>query len=64
MTPKETQTLAVYCTLAFAALTRLHTGSLWIRLGVSVAVFFVVPAAALAWKHRHPMVREGVGMSS
>jgi hypothetical protein len=64
MTPKETRTLAVYCTLAFAGLTRLHTGNLWVRLGVSLAVFFLVPAAALAWKHRQPMVRAGVGTPS
>lgn len=57
MTSKNYQALGLYYAVAMVALSRLHTGNLWIRLGVSVATFFLVPTAAYAWSHRlrcHP----------
>jgi hypothetical protein len=52
MTAKQYQALGIYCAVAMIALTRLHTGNLWLRLSVSLIVFILVPAAALRSMHR------------
>jgi hypothetical protein len=58
MTSTEYQALAVYCVFAYALAARVQTGNLLVRLGLALALFFIVPAFTYAWKHRAEMISQ------